>query len=475
MAESPHNTLDQIALKIPVLATAIEKAPHLSLRRSRPLLGILALALIVAVSLPLVNITIIFPAYTKMLVATFEADAERLAEHTIPASAKFEGLSHASMDSPRLLADIFRLEKDFGLLKIVLYSPQGVILYSSDAAEINTINKNPRFHRVVAKGGTSSELSTSTRSGPGGREIGIDVVKTSVPLMQNDVFLGAFEFQFDISGVKSQMDRFNTYATYGSIITSLCILLGVMVLLKKESSRLDALRQADQLRTDVDQITRHDIKSPLVGALNGINYLERYTDTDPEQQEVLAEMHKSVLAGLDLINRSLDIYKMETGKYDYQPVPVDIASVCRRVAADLSGLAADGNVTIKIERPDVKDNALASLEAAAEETLCYSLFANLIKNGVEASKPDREVTVTLSGNGQITVSVHNTGAVPEAIRDTFFDKFATAGKQGGTGLGTYSARLMARTMNGAITMSSSEEAGTTVTVILPKPAPEKEA
>lgn len=404
MAESPQNKLDKIALKIPIWDDVIKEPPNSSPRLSRPLLGILGLALVVAVSLPLINITVIFPAYTKMLLASLEGGTELLAAHTIPLSAKFEGLSHESMDSPRLLAEIYRLEKDFGLLKLALYSPQGVSLYSSDASEVNSINKDPRFHRIVAKGKTLSELITASKPGPDGTVVHIDVAKTSVPLMRNGDFLGAFEFQFDISDIKKQLDRFNTYATYGSIIASLCILFGVIVLLKKESSRLAALRQAEQLRTDVDQITRHDLKSPLVGALNGINYLKQFTKTDPEQEEVLEEMHKSAIAGLDLINRSLDIYKMETGKYKYHPTPVDIAATCRRVATDLSGLAAARRVTINIQRDDQVENALTPLEASGEETLCYSLFANLVKNGVEASPPDKEVGILLSSNSHATIS-----------------------------------------------------------------------
>ncbi|BDQ35056.1 sensor histidine kinase [Pseudodesulfovibrio portus] len=467
MAEIDRQALDRVSLKIPILSAVLTE-DTLAFRRSRPLLGILALALVVAVALPLINITIIFPAYSKLLIATIETGAVRLAAHTIPPSEKYGKLTHQSMESPRLLADIYRLEKNFELLKIGLYSPEGATLYSSDASEITTINKNPQFLRVVAKGGIDSKLGTTTKPGPGGLKKRVDMVITTVPLMNDGEFLGAFEFQFDISDVKSNMDRFNTYATYGSIITSLCILLGVIGLLSKESSRLKALRQADRLRADVDRITRHDLKSPLVGALNGISYLKQYTETNAEQREVLDEMHNTVIVGLDLINRSLDIYKMETGKYQYTPVGVDIASTCHQVAADLSGLAAERNVTIRIIREDAPEDEADALYVAGEEPLCYSLLANLVKNGVEASEPDRTVDIILSSNGEVTIEVHNTGAVPETIRDNFFDKYTTAGKQDGTGLGTYSARLLTRTMGGDITMRSSEEAGTTITVTLPK-------
>jgi two-component system sensor histidine kinase/response regulator len=58
--------------------------------------------------------------------------------------------------------------------------------------------------------------------------------------------------------------------------------------------------------------------------------------------------------------------------------------------------------------------------------------------------------------------------VPPDIREHFFDKFSTSGKLGGTGLGTFSARLIAQTQHGDIAMQTSDtDNTTTVTVTLP--------
>jgi signal transduction histidine kinase len=65
------------------------------------------------------------------------------------------------------------------------------------------------------------------------------------------------------------------------------------------------------------------------------------------------------------------------------------------------------------------------------------------------------------------VTIHNQGAVPPELRPRFFDKFATSGKEGGAGLGTYSARLSAEAQGGRIAMETSEAGGTTLTIELP--------
>ena len=96
---------------------------------------------------------------------------------------------------------------------------------------------------------------------------------------------------------------------------------------------------------------------------------------------------------------------------------------------------------------------------------------NLVKNAVEASPKEGRVTVTCQTEpGALCIIIHNAGAVPEAVRDRFFEKYATAGKVCGTGLGTYSAQLIAKAHGGRIELATSEAEGTRVTVVLPCPA-----
>jgi len=107
-----------------------------------------------------------------------------------------------------------------------------------------------------------------------------------------------------------------------------------------------------------------------------------------------------------------------------------------------------------------------------EELLCYSMLANLVKNAVEASPEGVPIVIridtTCDSQGELgRIRVCNSGAVSEQIRDRFFEKHITAGKTGGTGLGTYSARMIAETQLGRIGLESSPENGTVVTVWLP--------
>jgi CheY-like chemotaxis protein len=76
------------------------------------------------------------------------------------------------------------------------------------------------------------------------------------------------------------------------------------------------------------------------------------------------------------------------------------------------------------------------------------------------------VTLEKADGEALALHVHNDGVVPEEVRLRFFQKYATAGKSGGIGLGAYSARLLARVQQGDIALATSAEKGTTVTVKL---------
>ena len=102
--------------------------------------------------------------------------------------------------------------------------------------------------------------------------------------------------------------------------------------------------------------------------------------------------------------------------------------------------------------------------------LLYAMLGNLVRNALDASQGGGPVDIALATGSSVVLTVHNPQSVPEAVRERFFEKFATYGKRFGTGLGTYSAKLIAEAHGGTIAMRTSDEDGTTVTVTLP-PSP----
>lgn len=225
--------------------------------------------------------------------------------------------------------------------------------------------------------------------------------------------------------------------------------------------RNEALLENVRLREEVERISRHDIKTPLNSIVAVPRLLREERRLGPEADELLGIVERAGYRILSMVNLSLDLYKMEQGSYVVRPDAVDLGDLVRKVVDDMRMHAASRQVRLRVDLRGIG-------YAWAEELLCYSLLANLLKNAVEASPEGEEVSL-LAGPGaagSILLRIHNTGAVPEAIRGSFFQKYLTHGKLGGTGLGTYSARLMARVQEGDIHMKTSPVDGTTLTVTL---------
>jgi len=234
--------------------------------------------------------------------------------------------------------------------------------------------------------------------------------------------------------------------------------------LKREK---ELLIEVMQLKEDVEKITRHDLKNPLTVVINLPNLMARDNLTE-KQIEQLDKISAAGVKMLNLINLSLDLYKMEQGTYVLIPQPVDILKVVNDILHEKRQYIRAKRATIKMTINGNPISDESCFNVPGEELLFYSIHANLLKNALEATPKDEKIKIAFSDENEFIISIHNKGAVPEDIRETFFEKFTTSNKLGGTGLGTYSARLIAETLGGKITMESSEELGTVIKLSFPK-------
>lgn len=225
----------------------------------------------------------------------------------------------------------------------------------------------------------------------------------------------------------------------------------------------------EQVRTKelVEKITNHDLKNPLTALFSGIDYLLKFGKLNPEQAETVSLMKTSAHKMLNMINSSLDLFKMEQGIYRLNPTKIDILNLINTITKELKAYSDARKITVAVKDLSGTPGAGGNYLVKGEELLCYSMLANLIKNAIEASPENEIITISLSeANDQIAIQIQNQGEVPEAIQKTFFEKFVTHGKPQGTGLGTYSAKLIAETLNGCISMESGPQNGTVVSVFL---------
>ncbi len=145
---------------------------------------------------------------------------------------------------------------------------------------------------------------------------------------------------------------------------------------------------------------------------------------------------------------------------------IELGDIARRVAGLLALKAADHSI-----------NILAPLEtqqvpATAEFRRVLQIMINLVSNAIRYAPYGTQVTISISqneANSQICVSDEGNGIEPDD-REKIFNKFERLGRSGdgGSGLGLYISRRLARTMAGNLVADQTEQGGAKFTLTLPR-------
>lgn len=216
------------------------------------------------------------------------------------------------------------------------------------------------------------------------------------------------------------------------------------------------------------EILQHDMRSLLIGIIGFSNLLINRTSLDDIQMEYCKQIQQCGIQLENMVNTYLDITNLEQETFQLEKSEFNILDVVRQSRRALRFLADEKNVDISLifNKKAISKNDVLIFDG--NRIYIQNAINNLLKNAIEASPQDRGVKVNLKEkDGAISIAIHNWGTVPEEVSATFFEKYASFGKIGGVGLGTYMASLVVKAHNGRISVDSSEEKGTEVLMLLP--------
>ncbi len=223
-------------------------------------------------------------------------------------------------------------------------------------------------------------------------------------------------------------------------------------------------RENEKLKEDIDRILQHDLKSPLNGIIGLSQLLREEHNITSQQKNHLAIMEKAAFRILSQIELSIKLFKIESNTYQYTATRFDIGKLLDEVISEHLGLINLKKIECHTTLPDENARSIAT-----DESLCYSILSNAIKNAIEASPPCGKISIGVRSEEAYVLSIHNEGTVPDQILPRFFDKYTTFGKKTGTGLGTYIIKKFTEAQGGEVSLSSNQDDGTTLTIRLPKP------
>ena len=252
-----------------------------------------------------------------------------------------------------------------------------------------------------------------------------------------------------------------------------------MVKLEQETNReLNRLRAAAETANAAKSTflnnMSHDIRTPM-NAIIGFTNIALKQNPKPEVKACLDKISDSSEHLLALINDVLDISRIESGKVQYTPAPVDITEVSDSVLSIMYGYLSNRDITFQTELGQPQTRYVLTDAVRVREVL-----VNILGNAVKFTNDGGTVTYAVSyhpGEDDRHVNVRyrisDTGiGMSEEFVTHIFDEFSqeehgARTQYKGTGLGMAITKRYVDLMGGTISVESKKGVGSTFTVELP--------
>jgi signal transduction histidine kinase len=212
----------------------------------------------------------------------------------------------------------------------------------------------------------------------------------------------------------------------------------------------------------------HEFKTPLSTIRGFVETLHLNRVRDNVQREeyfriIEAEIHRLS----NMIDRVLEISKIEAGLKRYEPEVVNVGDL---IEETLTCLSHELDKKAFLVERDIETR----LPEARVDPLAFSqALLNLITNAVKYSESEKKITVRAVRNQDLLeISVSDCGiGIPKREQVRIFDRFyrasQTAAKTAGAGLGLSLVKHFAEAHGGKVTVTSAPGKGSMFVIFLP--------
>jgi PAS domain S-box-containing protein len=240
-----------------------------------------------------------------------------------------------------------------------------------------------------------------------------------------------------------------------------------------ESRRLrehgDRMAQLEKVKSDFLNLASHELRGPLAVVKGYVSMFEDGTMAAEELPDVLPLLSSKVEEIELLVQQMLETARLEEGRLALAVELFDLRPVAQHVLARF-GPTTSHRHELRLSIPD------RPLVIDADPARVETVIANLVDNAIKYSPAGGVVTCTVAAeDGRALVSVEDTGiGIALGSIEQLFRRFSRiltpqTAHVGGTGLGLYISREIARRHGGDILVQSRPGQGSRFTLTLPTP------
>jgi signal transduction histidine kinase len=236
----------------------------------------------------------------------------------------------------------------------------------------------------------------------------------------------------------------------------------------------EELRELDRMKDFFVSGVSHELRTPLTSLLGYVEILQggEVGELNDQQGHFLSIIDRNSHRLMDLIDDILFMSRLDSGRFQLERSPVDLAKVVADRVESIQPAAEKKRVHVHLDLADAASRLFADVSRLTQ------VVDNLLSNALKFTPEGGDVFVTVSTSDDTThLEVRDTGVgIPEDEAGRLFERFfraSTAQNIQGTGLGLSIVKAIVEAHDGTISVDSSVGVGTTVEVELPlqtKPA-----
>ncbi len=229
-------------------------------------------------------------------------------------------------------------------------------------------------------------------------------------------------------------------------------------------------RLIDKTKTDMINFIAHELKNPLNSVMGFASLIMEEVDlTKEEQLNFAGIIHKSSKTMNQLINRFLDVQRLESHSVEYQKEHIALVELARFVCISQQPQLDAKSLTLVFNAEEHIPNVTVSPELMREA------FVNLVSNAIKYGDEGRTINVEMKikeGSILFIITDHGYGISIED-QEKLFSKFfrvtsnKKAAAQLGTGLGLAHVKEVMKFHKGDVSLESNNTIGCRFTLTIP--------
>jgi two-component system sensor histidine kinase KdpD len=235
---------------------------------------------------------------------------------------------------------------------------------------------------------------------------------------------------------------------------------------QEATARAEAAQQSGELRATVLDALAHEFKTPLTSMKAAASDLLASVSASARDHELVTIIDEDLDRFQALVTDAVQMLRIDAGHFT---VHLDRHNLADIIATTLQKFER------RLDGHHLREHVPENMTVDADRELLGLALRQLLDNALKYSPPTSTIEIQARGNGSVDVIVRNSGsAIPEREQARVVERFyrgAQARHISGTGMGLAIVQQIARAHGGALTVSSSPDAGTAFTLSLPRGGP----